>query len=193
MQAQFDVVVLVGSLRKASYTRKLANVLMHMAPPSLRCRLVEIGGLPLYNQDLDITPPNEWVDFRREVAKAHAVLILTPEYNRSVPGCLKNALDVGSRPPQKNAWNGKPAAIVSVTPGKLGAFGANHAVRQSLVFLNMPAMQQPEAYISGAGDLFDETGKLKSDDVKGFLAKFMTAFEQWTTKLVAPAPSSHSG
>jgi chromate reductase len=138
-----------------------------MAPPSLRCRLVEIGGLPLYNQDLDITPPNEWVDFRREVAKAHAVLILTPEYNRSVPGCLKNALDVGSRPPQKNAWNGKPAAIVSVTPGKLGAFGANHAVRQSLVFLNMPAMQQPEAYISGAGDLFDETGKLKSDDVKG--------------------------
>jgi NAD(P)H-dependent FMN reductase len=102
MQAQFDVVVLVGSLRKASYTRKLANVLIHMAPPSLRCRLVEIGGLPLYNQDLDIAPPNEWVDFRREVAKAHAVLILTPEYNRSVPGCLKNALDVGSRPPHRH-------------------------------------------------------------------------------------------
>ena len=107
------------------------------------------------------------------------VLFVTPEYNRSVPGVLKNAIDVGSRPYGKSAWDGKPGAVVSVSPGAIGGFGANHHLRQSLVFLNMPAMQQPEAYIGGADKLFDASGKLTNDGTREFLQKFMAAFAAW--------------
>jgi chromate reductase len=107
------------------------------------------------------------------------VLFLTPEYNRSVPGVLKNAIDVGSRPYGKSAWNGKPGAVISVTSGALGAFGANHHLRQSLVFLNVPAMPQPEAYIGNAASLFDDKGTLTNDSTRSFLQKFLQAFAQW--------------
>src|SRR6185295_6582705 len=112
--------------------------------PALALSQVEIGTLPLYNQDLETAPPGEWQKLRDRVRGADAVLFATPEYNRSVPGVLKNAIDVGSRPYGKSAWAGKPAAIASVSPGAIGAFGANHHLRQSLVFLDMPCMQQPE-------------------------------------------------
>jgi NAD(P)H-dependent FMN reductase/ketosteroid isomerase-like protein len=184
MNPPFEIAVLVGSLRKASLTRKMAGALIDVAPQDLRCRVIEIGDLPMYNEDLDESPPAAWTRFRGQIAAAHAVLILTPEYNRSVPGCLKNALDVASRPSGKNLWDGKPAGIVSVTPYKLGAFGANHAVRQALVFLNMPAMQQPEAYIGGAGDLFDAKGSLGNDEVRQLLTQFMSSFLQWVKRLV---------
>jgi chromate reductase len=113
------------------------------------------------------------------VRAADALLFVTPEYNRSVPGFLKNAIDVGSRPYGKSVWTGKPGAIVSVSPGALGAFGANHHLRQSLVFLDVPAMQQPEAYIGGAAAMFDEAGTLTNETTKAFLTKFMTAFAAW--------------
>jgi NAD(P)H-dependent FMN reductase len=183
MSQSFDVAVLVGSLRKASFSRKAAQALIKLAPAALKCELVEIGDLAMYNEDLDGNPPAAWVGFRQWIAKADAVLFVTPEYNRSIPACLKNALDVGSRPAGKNSWDGKPAAIVSVTPYKLGAFGANHALRQALVFLNIPAMQQPEAYIGGAADLFGSDGAVKSDETATLLTKFMASFESWIAAL----------
>jgi chromate reductase len=186
MIAPRDVVVLVGSLRKESFSRKMANALRKLAPPSLALEIVEIGQLPLYNPDLDEgNPPAEWAAFRARVAKADAALFVTPEYNRSVPGALKNALDVGSRPSGKSAWNAKPCGVVSVSPGHLSAFGANHHLRQSLVFLNMPAMQQPEAYIGGAAALFDAQGKLTNDSTRDFLKKFVDAFAAWAERNAA--------
>lgn len=174
------VAVIVGSLRKESWTRKVANAMMELAPASLQMEHVEIGALPHYNQDLEsASPPAEWVAFRDRVRAVQAVLFATPEYNRSVPGVLKNALDVGSRPYGKSVWSGKPAGIVSVSPGALGAFGANHHLRQSLVFLDMPAMQQPEAYVGGADKLFDAGGKLVNDTTRAFLTKYVTAFATW--------------
>jgi chromate reductase len=174
-----QVLVLVGSLRAASFSRKVANALIERAPKSMQFRIAEIGDLPQYNEDLETEVPQPWARLRDEVRTSDAVLFVTPEYNRSVPGLLKNALDVGSRPGGKNLWNAMPSAVVSVTPYKLGAFGANHHLRQSFVFLNMPVMQQPEAYISNVADLFDESGKLKVEDTSKFLTAFMTAFEKW--------------
>jgi NAD(P)H-dependent FMN reductase len=175
-----DIAVIIGSLRKDSWTRKIAKAAMALAPETLSCRLVEIGGLALYNEDLDTgSPPAPWAQFRREIAKADGILFATPEYNRSIPGCLKNAIDVGSRPAGKNHWDGKPAAIVSVTPYKLGAMAANLALRQCLIFTNLPVMQQPEAYIGDAAKLLDESGQLASGETRKFLATFMARFAEW--------------
>jgi chromate reductase len=136
--------------------------------------------LPFYNQDLETDPPPvPWTAFRQRVKAADAVLFVTPEYNRSVPAVLKNALDVGSRPYGSSVWDRKPGAVVSGSPGAIGAFGANHHLRQSLVFLNVPTMQQPEAYVGHADKLFDEHGKLVSDGTRKFLQEFMQAFANW--------------
>lgn len=178
-----DVAVIVGSLRKDSLNRKMALALAGLAPAGLKLEIVEIGHLPLYNQDSDGAPPQVYVDFRARIARADAALFVTPEYNRSIPGALKNALDVGSRPYGKSAWSGKPGAVVSVSPGAIGGFGANHHLRQILTFLNVPTMAQPEAYIGGAGDLFDETGAVAKDSTREFLTKFMAAFESWIGKV----------
>ena len=129
-----------------------------LAPASLTLEIVEIGHLASYNQDLDKEPPADWTALREKIRSMDAVLFVTPEYNRSVPGLLKNAIDIASRPPGQSAWSGKPGAVVSVSPGAMGGFGANHHLRQSLVFLNVPAMPQPEAYIGGADKLFDAGG-----------------------------------
>jgi chromate reductase len=180
-----DIAVIVGSLRKESFNRKMANALRELAPAGLALDIVEIGQLPLYNQDLDANPPAEWRAFRERIKKADGVLFVTPEYNRSVPAPLKNAIDVGSRPYGQSAWDKKPAAVVSVSPGAIGGFGANHHLRQSLVFLNMPAMPQPEAYIGGADKLFDANGKIANDGTRGFLTKFLETFAQWVEKHTA--------
>jgi NAD(P)H-dependent FMN reductase/ketosteroid isomerase-like protein len=179
MSGSFSVAIIVGSLRAESFSRKMAHALIARAPKSLTCRIVEIGDLPLYNEDLDDNPPANWERFRDEIREADAILFVTPEYNRSIPGCLKNATDVGSRPEGKNVFDGMPAGIVSVTPYKLGAFGANHALRQNFVFLNLLPMQQPEAYIGNAGELFDTQGKLKDEETAKFLKKFLAAFVSW--------------
>jgi chromate reductase, NAD(P)H dehydrogenase (quinone) len=164
MEKPMNVCVLVGSLRKASFNRMLANELIWLAPSSLKLDIVEIGQLPFYNEDLETAvPPSPWTAFRQRVKAADAVLFVTPEYNRSAPAALKNALDAGSRPYGSSVWDRKPGAIVSSSPGAIGAFGANHHLRQSLVFLNVPTMQQPEAYVGHADKLFDEHGKLVND------------------------------
>lgn len=174
-----NVAVIVGSLRKDSINRKLANALIEVAPPSLKLQIVEIGELTLYNQDNDENPPAAWTAFRDRIRTADAVLFVTPEYNRSVPAALKNAIDVGSRPYGQSVWNGKPAAVISASPGAMGGFGANHHLRQSLVFLNVPAMQQPEAYLNGADKLFDASGKLVDERTRVFLQKFIQAYAAW--------------
>lgn len=179
MDPVYDVAVFVGSLRKDSINRKVAKALVELAPSSLKLEIVEIGQLPLYNQDEDASPPPEWVAFRARVKAADAVLFVTPEYNRSVPAALKNALDVASRPYGQSVWNGKPGAVISASPGAIGGFGANHHLRQSLVFLNVPAMQMPEAYLGGADKLFDAEGRLANEGTREFLQKFMQAFASW--------------
>ena len=176
-----DVAVIVGSLRKEAYSRKIAHALIELAPATLKLEIVEIGALPLYNQDLDAEPPKEWVQFRNRMRPTQAVLFVTPEYNRSIPGALKNALDVGSRPYGHSVWNGKPGAIVSCSPGAIGGFGANQHLRQPMVFLNVPLMQQPEAYIGGVNKLFDAEGKLVPA-TQEFLGKYMQAFAAWVEK-----------
>jgi chromate reductase len=175
------VAVVVGSLRKDSVSRKLAKAFAALNP-NLKFNIVEIGDLPHFDQDLESDPPAQWVRFRNEIAAADAVLFVTPEFNRSVPGALKNAIDVGSRPYGQSVWSGKPAAVISVSPGALGAFGANQHIRQSFVFLDMPVLQQPEAYIGNAAKLFDEQGRMTSADTREFLRKYMAAFEQWIAK-----------
>ena len=172
------VAVLVGSLRKESFSRKVAKTLMLLAPPTLDMEIVEIGQLPLYKQDHDDAPPPVSAEFREKVREFDAVLFVTPEYNRSVPGVLKNAIDVASRPYGQSAWNGKPCGVVSVSPGAISGFGANHHLRQSLVFLNMPAIQQPEAYIGGIGNQF-EGDKLTNDSTRAFLQTFIDALATW--------------
>jgi chromate reductase len=183
MESKHRVAVLVGSLAKASLNRRMAHALIGVAPASLEAAIVEIADLPLYTPDFEADPPAPVREFRARVAAADALLLVTPEYNRSVPGALKNALDVGSRPYGRSVWSGKPGAIVSVSPGALGAFGANHHLRQALVFLDVPAMQQPEAYIGGAAKLFDEQGALANDATREFITKFMQAFAAWIAKL----------
>ncbi len=179
------VAVFVGSLRKESFNRKLANAMIELAPRDLSMEIVTIGELPHYNQDDDDQgrPQPEWTAFRQRMAGFDAVLFVTPEYNRSVPGVLKNAIDVGSRPYGKSIWSGKPAAVLSASPGAVGGFGANHHLRQSLVFLDMPCLQQPEAYIGGVAAMLDDQGKLKNDAMRDFLRKFMQAFSDWIDKI----------
>ena len=179
------VAVIVGSLRKDSLNRRVAEALIAEAPTGLTFKFVEIGGLPFFNQDLEAAPPAQWTRFRDEVQSADAVLFVTPEYNRSVPGVLKNAIDVGSRPYGQSVFNAKPAAVISASMGGIGGFGANHHLRQSLMFLNMPTLQQPEAYIGAAHTLFDAEGKLTNEGTKKFLATFAQAFATWIEKHAA--------
>ena len=173
------VAVIVGSLRKESFNLKTAKAMMAMAPVSFDMELLDISGLPMFNEDLEANPPKEWVTLKEKINAVDGVLFLTPEYNRSVPGVLKNAIDVGSRPYGQNSWDGKPGAIVSVSIGNISGFGANHHLRQSLTFVNVLSMAQPEAYLGGASELFDENGELINDSTKAFLKSFLDSFEKW--------------
>jgi chromate reductase len=172
-----SIAVIVGSLRKDSINRKVARALAELAPSSLKLNIVEIGDLPLYNEDIDLdSPPAAYTAFRQALQAADGFLFVTPEYNRSVPGVLKNAIDVGSRPYGKSSWgSAKPAAVVSASPGAIGGFGANQHLRQSFVFLNVLCMQQPEAYLGNAAGFFDEQGKL-TEKTRPFLQSIMDAF-----------------
>ncbi len=173
------IAVIVGSLRKDSFNKKMAKVLISLAPKSLDCEIIDIADLTLYNQDLDDNPPQSWVTFREKIKPCEGLLFVTPEYNRSIPGVLKNAIDIGSRPYGKSVWNGKPGAVISVSPGGMGGFGANHHLRQCFVFLDIPTMEQPEAYIGKAGELFNEKGEVTNEDTKKLLQKFMDSFAHW--------------
>ena len=177
---RYKTAILVGSLRQDSINLKVAKSLCAMAHERLNCDIVPIGDLPLYNQEYDADSPPEYQRFRDEIRAADGVLFVTPEYNRGVPGVLKNAIDVGSRPYGKSVWNQKPAAIVSASPGMIGGFGANHQVRQACVFLNMPVMQHPEAYLGRVSDdSFDGDGCLKDGPLKDIVVSLSKAFGDW--------------
>jgi chromate reductase, NAD(P)H dehydrogenase (quinone) len=180
MSKVYNLAVIVGSLRQDSINRKAALALAKLAPENLKLEIVEIADLPLYDEDVEAAGvPAPWARFREQVKASDAVLFVTPEYNRSVPGGLKNAIDVGSRPYGASAFAGKPAAVMSISPGGIGGFGANHHLRQSLVFLDMPVLQQPEAYIGGGGTLFDDEGELAQDSTREFFRGFIEKFGRW--------------
>jgi chromate reductase len=189
MSKVYRVAVLAGSLREESINRKAAHALIELAPSNLQPAIVEIGALPLYNQDSEAAAPAAWTQFREAIKAAEAVLFVTPEYNRSIPAALKNAVDVGSRPYGQNAWNAKPGAVVSASPGAIGGFGANHHLRQSLMSVNVRVMPQPEVYLSAADKLFDADGRLANQGTREFLQKFMQAFAAW----IATNAQPHSG
>ncbi len=175
-----NIAILIGSLRKESLNRKIARSICALHD-RLDCSIVEIGDLPLYDPDLEASgPPEAWTRFRDAVGKADGVLFVSPEYNRGIPGALKNAIDVGSRPYGKSCLAKKSAAVITVSPGAIGGFGANHAIRQCCVFLDMPMMQQPEAYLGGVtDDKFGDDGLLKDGDLKGFAQKIADSFADW--------------
>lgn len=174
------IAILIGSLRKDSINRKVGRSICALAGDKLDCEIVEIGNLPLYNQDSDANPPPEFVQFRQKIAAADGVLFVSPEYNRGIPGVLKNAIDVGSRPYGQSVFDKKPAAIVTASPGSIGGFGANHQIRQAAVFLNMPVMQQPEAYLSRVNDdSFDESGCLKEGALRDLIVVLASSFANW--------------
>ena len=177
---QSRVGLIVGSLRKGAYTRMLARALPELTPASLQLVDIGIGDLPLYNYDLETDqPPPAWTAFRAAVKSTDALLFVTPEFNRSMPGALKNAMDVGSRPWGDSAWAGKPAGVISMSPGALGAMASNHHLRQVLMAVNIAAMPYPEAYIPAAGALFDDSGRLTSAETRQFLQGFMEALAAW--------------
>lgn len=179
------IAILVGSLRKDSINRRVARSICSFASDVLDCQIVGIGDLPLYNQDDDATPTPAVVRFREQIAAADGVLFCTPEYNRGVPGVLKNAIDIGSRPYGQSVWDKKPAAIVSASPGAIGGFGSNHQLRQACVFLNMPVMQQPEAYLSHVtDDRFDADGCLQEGPLRDLILNLARAFADWVDLIV---------
>ncbi|GKQ42982.1 flavin reductase [Companilactobacillus sp. RD055328] len=177
------VAVLVGSLRKASYTKQIAQNIINLLPDDFEAEIIEIGNLPFYNEEYDEgTTPESYTTFRNKISGMDAVIFATPEYNRSVPAVLKNALDVGSRPYGKSAWNNKPAVIISTSIGAISGFGANHHLRQSLTFLNMPVVQQPEAYIGNVASLLNEDGIVTDEGTIGFLQSIVDAFVNLVNK-----------
>jgi chromate reductase len=192
------IAIIVGSLREGSINRKVARSICGLRNDNLDCSMIEIGDLPLYNQDLDADPPEQWVRFRKEVGAADGVLFCSPEYNRGIPGVLKNAIDVGSRPYGQSVFDKKPAAIVTASPGSIGGFGANHQIRQAGVFLNMPMMQQPEAYLGHVSDdSFDESGCLNEGPLKELITVLAHAFHDWvdmiqTSRRLLAEDSAHA-
>ena len=179
------IAIVVGSLREASLNRKVARSICAFASDRLDCEIVGIGDLPLYSQDYDADPPEAYVRFRERIAAADGILFCTPEYNRGIPGVLKNAIDVGSRPYGQSVWDKKPAAIVSASPGGIGGFGANHQLRQACVFLDMPVMQHPEAYLGHVTpDSFDTDGRLKDGPLKDLVETLAHAFHGWVDMII---------
>ncbi len=182
---RYKIAIIVGSLREGSLNRKVARSICGLKNDNLDCSMIEIGDLPLYNQDRDADPPEQWVRFRRQIAEADGVLFCSPEYNRGIPGILKNAIDVGSRPYGQSVFDKKPAAIVTASPGSIGGFGANHQIRQAGVFLNMPMMQQPEAYLGHVSDdSFDQNGCLKEGPLKELVTVLAHAFHDWVDMIL---------
>ena len=179
------VAIVVGSLRRDSINRKVARSICAFSGEVLDCQIVEIRDLPLYDQDQEGAPTPAVTRFREQIAAADGVLFCTPEYNRGVPGVLKNAIDIGSRPYGQSVWDKKPAAIVSASPGSIGGFGANHQLRQACVFMNMPVMQQPEAYLSNVtDDKFDADGCLREGAFKDLVLNLARAFSDWVDLIV---------
>ena len=176
MATPFNIVVIVGSIRKESFTLKIANALAKLAPPSLKLDVVTLHGISFFNQDLETSPPADWLTFRETIQNSAGVLFVTPEYNRSIPGILKNAIDVASRPYGKSSFLGKPIGIVSNSPGPLGGVSAAKHLQNILPGISGPILGQPEIYLNGVGDAFDEKGQLTKEPLQKVLQQYIDAF-----------------
>jgi chromate reductase len=177
-----SVVVLVGSLRKESFTLKIANALARLAPDTLKPNVVTLHDISFFNQDLEANPPADWVAFREKLQKSNGVLFVTPEYNRSIPGALKNAIDVGSRPYGKSSFLDKPVGIVSNSPGPLGGVNAAKHLQHILPGISGPILGQPEIYLNGVGDAFDDKGELTKESLQQVLKQYIDAFAAFVEK-----------
>lgn len=183
--APYNVAIIVGSLRKDAFSLRVAKALTKLAPPSLAFNVITLHSLSFFNQDLEANPPADWVEFREKIQKSDAVLFVTPEYNRSVPGVLKNAIDIGSRPYGKSVFNGRPVGIVGVSPGAHGGVSAVKHLQQILPGISGPILQQPEMYLGGVGDAYDDKGELIKDSLKQFLTTYIGEFAKWVEKFKA--------
>jgi chromate reductase, NAD(P)H dehydrogenase (quinone) len=182
MASPHHIVVIVGSLRKESFTLKIANALAKLAPPALKLDVVTLNGISFFNQDLEANPPADWLSFREKIQKSAGVLFVTPEYNRSIPGALKNAIDVASRPYGKSSFLGKPVGIIANSPGPLGGIAAAKHLQNILPGICGPIMGQPETYLNGVGDAFDESGHLTKETLQKVLQQYLDAFAAFVEK-----------
>jgi len=180
--ATHHIVTIAGSLRKESFSLKIANALARLAPASLKLEVMTPHGISFFNQDLEANPPADWLAFREKLQKSHGVLFVTPEYNRSIPGALKNAIDVGSRPYGKSSFMGKPIGIISNSPGPLGGVSAAKHLQNILPGISGPIMGQPETYLNGVGDAFNDKGELIKESLQKVLEQFLGAFAAWVDK-----------
>jgi chromate reductase len=178
----YNIVVIAGSLRKDSFSLKIANALAKLAPASLKLEVMTPVGISFFNQDLEGAPPADWLAFREKLQKSDGVIFVTPEYNRAIPGVLKNAIDVASRPYGKSSFNGKPVGIVSNSPGPLGGVSAAKTLQNILPGITGPIMQQPEIYLNAVGDAFDADGNLTKDSLKPVLQAYIDAFAAHVAK-----------
>jgi chromate reductase len=178
----YHIVTIAGSLRKDSFSLKIANALAKLAPASLELEVVTPAGISFFNQDLEAAPPADWLAFRDKLQKSNGVLFITPEYNRAIPGVLKNAIDVASRPYGKSSFNGKPVGIISNSPGPLGGVSAAKTLQNILPGIAGPIMQQPETYLNAVGDAFDANGNLTKDSLKTVLQAYIDAFAAHVAK-----------
>src|SRR6266478_6199741 len=182
MTGPHDVLVIVGSLRKESFTLKIANALARLAPATLKLDVVTLHGISFFNQDLESASPVDWLKFRETLQRSNGILFVTPEYNRSIPGVLKNAIDVGSRPYGKSSFNGKPTGIVSNSPGPLGGVSAAKHLQNILPGICGPILQQPEIYLNAVGDAFDDKGELIKESLQKVLKQYADAFAAHVAK-----------
>jgi len=176
------IVTIAGSLRKESFTLKIANSFAKLAPAALKLEVVTLHGLSFFNQDMEATPPADWLAFREKLQKSNGVLFVTPEYNRSIPGVLKNAIDVGSRPYGKSSFLGKPTGIISNSPGPLGGVSAAKHLQNILPGISGPIMGQPETYLNGIGEAFNDKGELIREPVQKLLQQYLEAFAAFVEK-----------
>ncbi|HEY3680695.1 MAG TPA: NADPH-dependent FMN reductase [Bradyrhizobium sp.] len=180
--ATHPITVIAGSLRKESFTLKIANALVKLAPDSLKLEVVTLHGISFFNQDLEAAPPADWVAFREKIQKSGGVIFVTPEYNRSIPGVLKNAIDVASRPYGKSSFLGKPIGIVSNSPGPLGGVSAAKHLQNILPGICGPILGQPEIYLNGVGDAFDDKGELIKESLQAVLKQYIDAYATFVTR-----------
>ncbi|MCP3373594.1 NADPH-dependent FMN reductase [Bradyrhizobium cajani] len=178
----YNIVVIAGSLRKDSFSLKIANALAKLAPATLKLEVITPAGISFFNQDLESAPPADWLAFRDKLQKSDGVIFITPEYNRAIPGVLKNAIDVASRPYGKSSFNGKPVGIISNSPGPLGGVSAAKTLQNILPGISGPIMQQPETYLTAIGDAFDAEGNLTKDSLKPVLQVYIDAFAAHVAK-----------
>jgi chromate reductase, NAD(P)H dehydrogenase (quinone) len=176
MATPHTILVIVGSLRKQSFTLKIANALAKLAPSTLKLDVITLHGISFYDQDIEATPPADWLAFREKIQKSDGILFVTPEYNRSIPGVLKNAIDVASRPPGKSSFLGKPIGLVGNAPGQLGGIAAIKHLQNILPGISGPILGQPEIYLNGIGDAFDEKGNLTKEPVQKLLQQYIDAY-----------------